>query len=293
MAIPKISIITPSYNQGEFIEETILSVIGQNYPNLEYIIIDGGSTDRTVEVIKKYEKYLTYWVSEKDKGQSHAINKGFDRATGDILGWLNSDDLYLPGTFSSISELMKENTMGIFFGNCIRFNETENGVISSGSNVCGWQKYNDLSFSDYIIQPSTFWSRKTLQTIGPLREDLHFGFDWEWFLRAQQLNVPFISTNKCFSMYRFHQSHKSGTGGAKRQKELLEIYELYNARAASLYKKLIDESLSLNSRKVKMLIKLMQFFKKSHSYADILKLSKSKKYADFSVKEITETNYMI
>ena len=94
---PKITIVTPSYNQGEYIEETILSVITQNYPNLEYIIIDGGSTDNSVEIIRKYEKHITYWVSEKDNGQSHAINKGFDLATGELGMWLCSDDLLCEG----------------------------------------------------------------------------------------------------------------------------------------------------------------------------------------------------
>src|SRR5688500_3818909 len=95
--LPKISIITPTYNQGHFIEQTIQSVIEQDYPNLEYIIIDGGSTDDTLSVIKKYEKYISYWISEKDKGQSEAINKGFKKATGDVVNWLNSDDYYEPG----------------------------------------------------------------------------------------------------------------------------------------------------------------------------------------------------
>ena len=104
MPFDKISIVTPSYNQGRFLEQTILSVIGQQYPNLEYIVMDGGSTDNSVEIIKKYESQLTHWESEKDRGQAHALNKGFAMATGTIYGWINSDDFYLPGTLSFVAE---------------------------------------------------------------------------------------------------------------------------------------------------------------------------------------------
>src|SRR6266576_1298377 len=106
---PKISIVTPSFNQGRFLEETILSVLNQNYPNLEYIIIDGGSTDETVDVIRRYEDRLAYWVSEKDRGQVHAINKGIEKTTGDLFGFINSDDLYLPGTFSAVAEYFESH----------------------------------------------------------------------------------------------------------------------------------------------------------------------------------------
>ena len=104
---PTISIITPSFNQGQFIEETIRSVLLQGYPKLEYIIIDGGSTDETVAIIKKYEPWLTYWVSEVDRGQPHAINKGIAMATGDILAWINSDDIYLPGLLDKVARFYR------------------------------------------------------------------------------------------------------------------------------------------------------------------------------------------
>ena len=103
ISYPKISIVTPSFNQGKYIEQTILSVINQNYPNLEYIIIDGGSTDETVNIIKKYEPWITYWVSEPDRGQSHAINKGIEKCTGHIFNWLNSDDWYEPNTLFDVA----------------------------------------------------------------------------------------------------------------------------------------------------------------------------------------------
>src|SRR5580700_341038 len=109
MDLPKISIITPSYNQGQFIEETILSILNQNYPNLEYLIIDGKSTDSTIEIIKKYEQKIFYWVSEKDSGQSEAINKGFQKATGEIVCWLNSDDILMPNALNEVAAQFIKN----------------------------------------------------------------------------------------------------------------------------------------------------------------------------------------
>ena len=121
---PKISIVTPSYNHGQYIEQTILSVINQNYPNLEYIIIDGGSTDNTVDIIKKYEEKITYWISEKDNGQSHALNKGIAKCTGDIFNWINSDDYFEDGTFYKLANHFTiNNRVTSVSGWCKCFNE--------------------------------------------------------------------------------------------------------------------------------------------------------------------------
>ena len=121
---PRISIVTPSYNQGKFLEETIRSVFLQGYPNLEYIIIDGGSTDNSIEIIKKYEPWLTYWVSEKDRGQSHAINKGFEHATGEIYGWLNSDDYFLPRALKAFAQAsIKDKNSVAWAGSALEINK--------------------------------------------------------------------------------------------------------------------------------------------------------------------------
>ncbi len=128
---PKISIVPSSYNQGQFLEETVLSVLNQNYPNLEHIIIDGGSTDNSVDIIKKYEDQLAYWVSEKDKGQTHAINKGFKHSNGEILNWLNSDDLLAPGALHVIAEEFSKNPRVDFFFGDFTIIDKEGRVIFS------------------------------------------------------------------------------------------------------------------------------------------------------------------
>ena len=127
--LPKISIVMPSYNQVEFIERSILSVLNQNYPNIELIIIDGGSTDATIDIIKKYEKSIAFWVSEKDQGQSDALNKGFKRCTGEIYGWLNSDDVYLPNVFKSVSLAFKKNqNKKIIFGDWLSIDKNDDVI---------------------------------------------------------------------------------------------------------------------------------------------------------------------
>ncbi|MCS3801730.1 glycosyltransferase family 2 protein [Niastella sp. OAS944] len=291
---PKISVITPSYNQGQFIEETILSVIGQNYPNLEYIVIDGGSTDNTVSIIKKYESKISYWVSEKDGGQAEAINKGFKKATGDIFCWLNSDDMFMPGALYIMAAKMKENNSAIYFGNCIHFKYANDGVEAIGSNVVEAARLYSLQHVDFIIQPSSFWSKATFEKVGYLTEELHFGLDWQWFLRAKQCGVPFIAIQECLSMYRAHPNHKSSHGGKKRQSEFVKIYDQYAPERTDLYKQVCEDSATKASGVKHTLLKV--YFKltgKPYNNGEVLKTLKPVKYSKYSKQAIQECTLML
>ena len=223
---PKISVITPSYNQGIYIEETIQSVLNQNYPNLEYIIIDGGSSDSTVEVIKKYESKIDFWVSEKDKGQADAINRGFAKATGDILCWLNSDDYFFPDTLKYVASQLNIEKKEILFGEVDHIFEPDKAI--KHSNVKNKYENYNLELYDYIIQPGSFWTKKVWELTGVVDENLHFVFDWEWFLRAKKNDAEFKYSNKVMSMYRVHAAHKTSNGGEKRQKEIEYILKKYS-----------------------------------------------------------------
>jgi glycosyltransferase involved in cell wall biosynthesis len=201
----KISIITPSYNQGKYIEACIQSVINQNYPNLEYIIIDGGSNDETIDIIKKYDKYIHYWISEKDSGQSDAINKGLKRATGEIVAWLNSDDLYLPHTLSTVAEVFKKNpNVNLIYGDVINFWQ-QNRKEEYHTNY--FEQYDFISRVS-IHQPAVFWRRQLHEQIGYLDTSLYYLMDYDlWFrifFSAQTLKV-----NKPLAKFRMHNQSKT------------------------------------------------------------------------------------
>jgi len=238
-------------NQGLYLEETIISVLGQGYPNLEYFIIDGGSTDESMEVIKKYERKLKFWCSEKDNGQSHALNKGFSLATGEIFAWINSDDVLMPQSLFIMAKqyMLSARSDIFFFGDCIHFEESLSGVISYGSDVVANAKKFDLNICDYIIQPSSFWSKEIWDKVGPLNENLHYAFDWEWFLRVKKKKINFMPFSKVLSLYRIHNSQKTGTGGIKRRNEIEEIYQRFSKpEIAELYKSIIAD-LDINGQR--------------------------------------------
>lgn len=228
MPVPRITVITPSFNQGRFIEQTILSVLGQEYPNLEYFIIDGGSTDQTVDIIKRYSGRVAWWTSEKDEGQAHAINKGFERATGDIVCWLNSDDLFMPGALNFIAAKFENFTEPrIITGNTLVFREGQK-MHGWASDVARSHAETPLQLLDYIMQPSTFWTKSVIDKIGLLNSSLHFVFDWEWFIRAKNADVKLDAIPEILSLYRQHDLHKTGAGGNRRWAEIISIYEKYN-----------------------------------------------------------------
>jgi glycosyltransferase involved in cell wall biosynthesis len=189
---PKISIVTPSLNQGQFIEETIRSVLLQGYPNLEYIIIDGGSTDGTIKIIKKYEKWLTYWVSEKDHGQAHAINKGWDLSTGSLLGWLNSDDTLLSGALKQLGKAHSHHPDSLIVGEVINYysNIDKTEVVKQ----CGltWRNFaGDWCPRFSWHQPGIYFPRGPLKEVGPLDESLNFEFDYDLMIRVLKRVGPF------------------------------------------------------------------------------------------------------
>jgi glycosyltransferase involved in cell wall biosynthesis len=221
---PKLSIITPSFNQAQYLEQTILSVLDQNYEPLEYIIIDGGSTDGSVDIIKKYEDRLAYWVSEPDRGQAHAINKGLQQATGDIVAFLNSDDLYLPGAFAAVERYFSEHPRvewicgdTLMFGNGMK-DEVINAQVPKTAAEC-------LCWAYLAPQPGMFWKRELLRD--GFAERWRYCFDHELYVRlllegrrCEHLGVPLAA-------YRLHAASKTVAEGSLFDREFDEIVDIY------------------------------------------------------------------
>lgn len=225
MSFAKISVVTPCYNHAPYLEETIQSVLGQGYPNLEYIIMDGGSTDGSVEIIQKYANSLAYWQSAPDQGMYHAINAGMARTTGDILAWLNSDDYYLPGTLRFAASRLDVSTPALSFGNVFHFVQGQAGQW--GSDVQAKHLHKDLAKFDYIVQPGAFWTRRAWELAGALDESFQFVADWEWFARASRRGVFFEPHARYMAAYRITSTNKTSSGREPRWQEQARILREY------------------------------------------------------------------
>lgn len=234
--LPKISVIVPSLNQGNFLADTLESILGQEYPRLEVLVLDGGSTDTTLNIIHQYKDKLAYWRSRPDEGQALAINEGMARATGDVLCWLNSDDLFLPGTLRTVGEYFKNRTneARLLYGDVIVFDQRSrlHRAVSSCANGFDPAAIRHRAF---IIQPSSFWTRRLWNTTGSLA-NYHYIFDWEWFIRAMP-KATLEYRPQFFAVYRLHPNHKSSYGGQRRRQEILALTQQYApARWAQLYR---------------------------------------------------------
>ncbi len=228
---PRISIVTPSYNQRHFLEETIRSVLLQGYPNLVYILIDGGSTDGSIEVIEKYEPWLAYWVSESDRGQSYAINKGFERCSGDLITYQNSDDFYLPGTFQDVALNWSEHTdVGAVIGGFYFMDANSKFVSDCIPPKISHPGPIDLSLGPPGIyrlhQVSTFFTQLALDTVGRwMKEDLQYVLDRELLYRVCR-KYPILLIDRPFGVFRRHDESKSVSQILPFAREFSKLYLL-------------------------------------------------------------------
>lgn len=230
----KVSIITPSYNQGQFIERTILSVLEQDYPNIEYIVMDGGSTDNTVEILKKYEDRLI-WKSEPDKGQSDAINKGWRMATGEIIAWINSDDTYQPGAIRIVANyFFNHPKVDAVFGDGGRIDESDKkiGVFKAGPvNLRRWLYHGEI----YVSQPSTFFRRSVIDRIGLLDPTLHLNMDHDYWIRMAKSGLVIRHIFVHLGNLRWHEGMKTQSALGQHSLYHLRLLKRYGIAPYTFY----------------------------------------------------------
>jgi glycosyltransferase involved in cell wall biosynthesis len=198
----------PSFNQSQYIEEAIRSVLDQNYPNLEFLIIDGGSTDNSQEIIKHYSDHLTYWHSHRDEGQADALIQGFSRASGELLGWLNSDDILLPGALFHITKAYQSHPKGgIFAGNILWIDENGNIIRTKRHpSSVAWFAQHGLFF---ITQPGSFFTRKDYEKVGGLNSELHYVMDADLYMRMIHNHTSYVKVEAWVSGFRLHSLSKT------------------------------------------------------------------------------------
>lgn len=238
-----VSIITPSYNQAKYLEQTITSVLNQDYKDLEYIIIDGDSNDGSVEIIKKYQDKFSYWVSEKDNGQAEAINKGFTKSRGEIIAWINSDDYYLPNTISSAVKTFEENpNVVLIYGNMLAVDE--NGKTFNTLN------YKQLTLEDLICfqiigQPAVFFRRSVLQKTNGLNLNFHFLLDHLFWIELAK-HGKILHVNQTWSAARYHEEAKNRAKAAEFGLEAFQILKFVeqDKNLAPIFERVKDRAIA-------------------------------------------------
>jgi len=217
-----ISIVTPSFNQDRYIEQTIQSVLSQDYPSIEYMIVDGGSTDETVSIIKKYEEKLAFWVSETDRGQTDAINKGFERAKGDILAWINSDDTYAPGAIAAAVKCLQEHPeVGMVYGDCNYIDESGNVIGKFNARQTNYRLLRQGY--THIPQQTMFFRAELWKQVGPLDPSFYFAMDYDlWTRIAAHTQIRYIP--QTWANFRLHTSGKTITADDRCWPEMIKVH---------------------------------------------------------------------
>jgi glycosyltransferase involved in cell wall biosynthesis len=252
-----ITIVTPSFNQGDFLERTIQSLQSQNYPHTQHIIIDGGSTDGTLSVLQKYDSVLA-WVSEPDEGQAQAINKGFRQASGDIVTWLNSDDIYLPNALPLVAAFFNQNPdLDVVYGDYHLIDSRERVLLRKKEIPFD---YNILLYGlDYISQPTVFFRRRMIETFGYLDESLHYGLDWEYWLRLARGGAQFGLLAQYLAATRLHTEAKTVQAPAQMLAEHQRIRSMYwdrhrfaSKKQQRIYEWLLNKMYRLKRQAIKL-----------------------------------------
>ena len=231
--LPRVSLVTPSYNAAAYLRAAIDSVLGQDYPNIEYLVMDGASTDETVALLKEYGEKVR-WVSEKDQGQADAIARGFEQTTGTILGWLNADDVLKPGAVrTAVGTFLANPGAALIYGNA-DFIDEAGDMIAPCTVVEPFARQRLIDYGDYIIQPAAFFSRVAYESVGGLDTSLHWAMDWDLWIRLAQ-GHEFVYVEHVLASYRWLGSNKTAIGGFDRLGEVEAVAKKYGCNGLPAY----------------------------------------------------------